>query len=102
MVSRYRGGYAVRRSPRRWGISPHIGHQVVEIEDRLSFLASHPERCRSFRENGSHADLPFMRVPGLSGILTFRARVKHPMREHRDVEAVEHRQPDDLVGQVVD
>src|SRR5581483_1141451 len=29
-TSRYRGGHAFRRSPRRWGIAPHIRHQVVQ------------------------------------------------------------------------
>src|SRR5713226_6867639 len=64
MVSRYRGGYAVRGSPPWWGISPHIGHQVVEIRDRIApFSPPIPEYVCSFRENGSHAQLPVVDVP---------------------------------------
>lgn len=51
MVSRYRGGHAFRRSPRRLGIAPSFGHQVVKV----LHLASHPRAVsHSFRENESH------------------------------------------------
>src|SRR4051794_11402807 len=40
MVSRYRGGGAVRRSPRRVGLQPTIGHQVVEVRFLLPRPAS--------------------------------------------------------------
>src|SRR3954465_9976838 len=40
MVSRYRGGDAVRRSPRRVGLQPTIGHQVVEVRLLLPRPAS--------------------------------------------------------------
>src|SRR6476469_1218694 len=46
-VSRYGGGDAVRRSPRRVGLQPTIGHQVVEVGRLLPRPASpKPQRLR--------------------------------------------------------
>jgi hypothetical protein len=53
MVSRYRGGDAVRRSPRRLGLQPSFSQQVVEVGSLLPRPAS-PRLNASFRGNESH------------------------------------------------
>ena len=44
-TSRYREGHAVRRSPRRWGVTPHIGPQVVRVGGSLLSCRSSPSQC---------------------------------------------------------